>query len=619
MNDPLIRKDSDESTHIHTHILQPNERQKNISSFCNNHIFNDLADLTSDYDYYIEGKSQILEKEDVTIVCIRRLPDGRIIYGTSNEELKILNKSPYFVRCDLVYEDSDEIITRYFAKFQFTEESIYSWVAPISSIRFEKPGEITYKLPSGEKKKAKLIRKDQYMIVDGKVMFFTQELIDSSRELIFQEYFSNRKTGFVLPEIVSQMEKAQDQIIRAHHKGSLVISGPAGSGKTTLALHRTAYLMQSPDTTGIFTDTSVIVFVQDNRTKDYFSHLLPELGINGVRITTFYEWAMEILGLEEYSYITRYGNADEEKDIYEYEKLKTLKSKSIPPFNSNPYIILNNVYSKNFSERNFTIFKKQKEEKKLDRFDLTIILMSYIQKYKVLKRKNKKYTINYSLVLIDEFQNYLPEQLSIIKQCLNKDNGSAIYIGDIAQRTNLGTISDFKEIEEIVPDERKVELKKVYRNTKKILDYIKGLGYKVSIPEGVTEGIDVLEKIGLTIDEQISHIKNISENNKNKTIGILAKSREDLEKFETEFKDNKNIHILSIIESQGVEFDIVFMVGISQKTFSIKHIDESIEHTNERKKIYKDLLYVGLTRAISELYVFGEEKLSTLISDIINF
>ena len=48
-----------------------------------------------------------------------------------------------------------------------------------------------------------------------------------------------------------QMEKAQDQVIRAHHAGPLVISGPAGSGKTTLALHRVAFLTQSPETMAV--------------------------------------------------------------------------------------------------------------------------------------------------------------------------------------------------------------------------------------------------------------------------------------------------------------------------------------------------------------------------------
>jgi len=101
-------------------------------------------------------------------------------------------------------------------------------------------------------------------------MFFSKEVEGRARELIYQEHFTNRKTGFMLPEIVAEMEKSQDQVIRAHHEGPLVISGPAGSGKTTLAFHRVAYLTQAPDTALHYREDSIIIFVQDNGTKEYF-------------------------------------------------------------------------------------------------------------------------------------------------------------------------------------------------------------------------------------------------------------------------------------------------------------------------------------------------------------
>ncbi|HNW09616.1 MAG TPA: hypothetical protein PKM52_03475, partial [bacterium] len=112
--------------------------------------------------------------------------------------------------------------------------------------------------------------------------------------MIYQEYFSTRKTSFILPEIVAQMEKAQDQVVRAEYGGKLAITGPAGSGKTTLALHRAAYLLQSPETVDKLDANQIIVFVQDDSTRDYFSHLLPELGINDVEITTMASWARKI-------------------------------------------------------------------------------------------------------------------------------------------------------------------------------------------------------------------------------------------------------------------------------------------------------------------------------------
>ena len=213
------------------------------------------------------------------------------------EEFGQLSGSPYFVRCDILFQNDEQEASIYFAKFGFDAESIYSWVAPASVMRFEKPGEVSYRRPDGMVQKARLLRKDQFMIVDGKIKFLSSESIDMPRELIYEEYFSSRKSGFMLPEIVSQMEKAQDQVIRANHVGPFLISGPAGSGKTTLALHRVAYLVQSPDLSKLYPSKSIAVFVQDNGTKEYFSQLLPELGIDDVSITTFSEWAFQILEL----------------------------------------------------------------------------------------------------------------------------------------------------------------------------------------------------------------------------------------------------------------------------------------------------------------------------------
>gem|GEM_PF-4495919 len=80
------------------------------------------------------------------------------------------------------------------------------------------------------------------------------------------------------------------------------------------------------------------------------------------------------------------------------------------------------------------------------------------------------------------------------------------------------------------------------------------------------------------------------------------------------FLREKQIHVMMTNEAQGVEFDVVFLVGINEDTFSIS-FGESVSEdlAREKKRINKDLLYVALTRAISELYVFGKKKLKEVI------
>ena len=69
-----------------------------------------------------------------------------------------------------------------------------------------------------------------------------------------------------------------------------------------------------------------------------------------------------------------------------------------------------------------------------------------------------------------------------------------------------------------------------------------------------------------------------------------------------------------MIESQGVEFDLVFLVGVKKESFVVSHhIDILPIHTEERKRMQKDLLYVALTRAITELHILGRDKLSDVL------
>jgi len=533
------------------------------------------------------------------------------------EELRDLKGSPYFVKCEIEQDDSKEIVTRYFAKFQFTEESIYSWVSPVSSIRFEKPGKISYRLPNGKLKLVKLISKEEYIIVNGKANFFSRESIGFPRQIIHQDLLPSPKTGFMLPEIIAQIEKAQDLVVRAHHKGPLIITGPAGSGKTTLAFHRIAYLLQAPDTKEVFSNGPVVIFVQDGRTKEYFSYLLPCLGVANVTMTTFSEWALNVLGLDNYKHITRYGRNEEDKDIYEYEKLRILRSRKIPDYNKNPFVSLNSLYKKDLSKDKYGIFLEQKKLKLLDRFDLTLLLKSYIKKNGNLKFQKNKKDVLYSMILIDEFQNYLPEQLMILRDSLDATIESIIYVGDIAQQISLGTIRKWQDVEEKIPEERSITLSKVYRNTKKILQYILSLGYDISIPNSIKEGVDVKEMKINKIDDQISYVKKIIKKENKKTFGILTNSDFCLKKFKSTFSSQKNVYVFFMNESQGVEFDVVFLVGIDRDAFTIKHIDNRHqEHFEERVRIQKDLLYVALTRAISELHILGGDKLSEIFGKI---
>ncbi len=563
-------------------------------------------------------------QDQLTFMRMQSMQENRVA------ELAHLENSPYFTKC-IIVDESGEEKAYYFAKHEFSDESIYSWIAPVAKIRFENPGPVSYKLPNGEEKAITIRSKEQYMIIDGKVLFFAIEDGAKPRELIYQEHFTRQKSEFALPEIVAQIEKAQDQVIRASGEGPLVISGPAGSGKTTLALHRVAYLAQSPDTSDTYSPESIAVFVQDEGAKKYFSTLLPSLGINDVKITTFSEWAFSILGVEEYTFMDRHGEDEEQKDIYEYEKLKALHSRTVIKWNKNFAVALRSAYSGFFSSDNAKAFKKQMEKKELDRFDLVILLQAYVQKNEILGIRKEYQTyikdrlvdrvrmekISYNLLVIDEFQNYLPEQLILMNKAMSKLTRSTIYVGDMAQQVKLGTIKNWAQIAEEISPERNVRLNKVYRNTKQILSYIKDLGYAVEIPEGANDGVGVIEKALPSPEEEIEYVKDLLPKYTKGAVGIIAKEKSYLPPFKKAFENASNVHVLSMLESQGLEFDLVCIVGMDKDKFEIKGNAEAAKaYLEERNQIQKDLLYVSLTRAISELHILGKDVLSSMKEEV---
>lgn len=548
-----------------------------------------------------------VESEDIRMVQAALLERT----GFRIDELEKLLPSPYFTRCDLKFDG--ETHPYYFAKFPLSDQSIYSWTTPIAALRYEEPGPVTYATPEDGARQGTLLRKDQYMIVDGKIIFLTTEGLEQPRELIHQEYLSVKQGAFVLPEIVAQMEKAQDQVIRAHHAGPFVISGPAGSGKTTLALHRVAFLTQSPDSSRLYPSRSIIVFVQDSGTKDYFSHLLPELGIHNIRITTFAEWAFMVLNIKDGQFVTRPGDNEDERDAYEYAKVQAVR-RPLPKYQKgSEFRLLEDHYA--FTGKQCQLFAEQKKNRSFDRYDLTLLLQAYhkrehgfpdFQEFTIrlkdgrTRLQTKRLLREYPLIVIDEFQNYLPEQLRLLAGTVKKYPGSIIYVGDLAQQTQFGSIREWGDFDTAIQPDRNVRLQKVYRNTRRILEYIRSLGYDVEIPEGVKEGTKV---VVIKPEDNIVYISELIKRLDKASVGVLAKDPDSLVPYKKAFKGNPQVRCLAIREAQGVEFDAVCLVEMKPDAFAVSQDSAFAE---EQRRINRDLQYVALTRAMSELHVLCE-------------
>lgn len=533
------------------------------------------------------------------------------------DQLHHLFPSPYFVRCD-VRGENGEAKTLYFSKFPFTEESIFSWMAPAARLRFADVGPSTYALPDGGAWNGTVARRDQLMVVGGKVVFLSSESEDYGRTLVYQEQLSKRKEGFILPEIVERMEKAQDDVIRAPDTGSFLIAGPAGSGKTTLAFHRIAYLTQSPDTSARFSAHGVIVFVQDEGALAYFGRLLPDLGIHDVTVTTFGAWAIERLGLDDVTFVRRPNGVDESTDAYEQRKCDAMRANVVLAPRGTAFARLADAYAPWFTSDDARRFKQQAKENQLDRFDLSLLLRDhharkgaftkeveyFVQKKNFeVTRKRKTVPLTYSLIVVDEAQNYLPEQIVALRSCASPETNALLYVGDLGQQVLIGTLRDWNDAGEAFGPGQKVQLEKVYRNTKAILRYLSTLGFTVSIPDELREGAPVVDE-ATRPDEAITRIRAIADaKDAGAHIGVLGLTAEHLEPYAAAFAGRANVHVLTVHEAQGVEFDVVCVVDIPSAFLAADP---------ERLKIKRDLLYVALTRAMDELHVFGAETLTSL-------
>lgn len=554
----------------------------------------------------IQSKTQLVDKIYADI--------NRGVYGTDHgkeaalisvknaregiEHMKYLENSPYFTKCIASFEDNIPR-TMYFGMYTLPHLNIYSWVAPVATIRFDKPGQIEYALPNSKQRKGKLHLKDNFLIEDKQLKYYSSEALNYENTLVFQENFTTKSLeDFGLKNIVRQMEKYQDQIIRIPYKGSLLISGPAGSGKTTLVFHRIAYLCQSPETKQYFQQQDIAVFVQDEATVGYFKNLLPKLGISNVRVFTFATWALSTLDLKDYKTVEFEDNEEFLNDEYQYQKFQIANNK----FQNNGILSIRDLskfYENNLDPKYFEIFKKQIQTKLLDRFDLTLLLKGHYYKESQKERKSEN---KYSLVVVDEVENYLPEQIKILKSCTREATNAIVYIGDLRQKTYLFTLSDWSQIDEdFEKSDRKIVIPKSYRNTRQILEYLSSLNFDVEIPEDIKSGPPVREITNRTQTECFDFIRNLITNNDDKFIGIVGPSKKVLDDYKEKFACIKNVKVLTIHEAQGVEFQIVITVGMDE----LKTSSSGSDLEKERQKINRDLMYVAYTRAMEELIVLS--------------
>lgn len=201
--------------------------------------------------------------------------------------LKMLD-SPYFARVDFRYEDEDEAETFYIGIGNFAENAggvplVYDWRAPVSGLFYDfDKGDAFYEAPGG-RMEGEITAKWQYKIRQGKMIYAFESDIKIDDEILKAELGGNGDVQ--LKNIIRTIQKEQNAIIRNTSDRILVIQGAAGSGKTSVALHRIAYLLYHDRKN--LKSSNILILSPNGIFSDYISHILPELGEENIQEMSF--------------------------------------------------------------------------------------------------------------------------------------------------------------------------------------------------------------------------------------------------------------------------------------------------------------------------------------------
>lgn len=261
-------------------------RSKEIAVFRKN-FWDEVKVNTDTFDDYLE-----------TILSLRQQAQILSVNQSTHRQasrklaaMRRMQESPYFGRINFVEDGSSRSDRIYIGVSSLTDKNgdnflVYDWRAPISSMYYDyPPGPAKYTTPEGTIH-GKLEQKWQYLIKGGKLESMFDTSITIGDEVLQQVL--GKGTDKHLHSIVATIQKEQNMIIRHDRTRLLIVQGSAGSGKTSAALQRIAYLLYK------YRDwlkaDQIILFSPNSMFNSYVSNVLPELGEENMQQVTFQEY-----------------------------------------------------------------------------------------------------------------------------------------------------------------------------------------------------------------------------------------------------------------------------------------------------------------------------------------
>ena len=248
-------------------------------------------DIEGMHEYYWENYTEMdeygYENYDNQQALLGRVNANNEKIHLRQRFVKMLD-SPYFGRVDFIYDGEDEEWPFYIGLGNFSDRTggtplIYDWRAPVSSLFYDYDRGPAFYMAPGGKTEGNIRAKWQYKIRGGKMIYAFESDIKIDDDILKQELGANGDVQ--LKNIVRTIQKEQNAIIRNRLDKILVIQGAAGSGKTSIALHRIAYLLYHERE--YLRSSNILILSPNGVFSDYISHILPELGEEHIQEMSF--------------------------------------------------------------------------------------------------------------------------------------------------------------------------------------------------------------------------------------------------------------------------------------------------------------------------------------------
>ncbi|MDD4111114.1 MAG: AAA family ATPase [Clostridia bacterium] len=650
INDFELNNEKDYLKMVFTEVQ--NQKQKAIYSLEDYKNY-----LKQQIEYSAEAFCDMDKEEIASTQTILENQELEIIKKENNlRRLNLIEKSAYFGRIDFnkkpYYIGISSLLT--------DNEKLYisDWRAPISSLYYDyELGKASYNSPDGEVK-GEISKKRQYKVERDKLVYSFDSSLTINDDVLKEALTSGATQK--MKNIVATIQKEQNKIIRSTESRNLIIQGEAGSGKTSIALHRAAYLLYKK--AGKLTANDIMIISPNKLFSEYISNILPELGERNIIETSFNDLASKELPK------IRIFNRDESinKALDDKKFINTIKLKCSLDFFENLKLFLDKFSLKNFNAQEIkfnekVISKELIEELYLNKYKSKKVsvrigwIADYITDelqlpqevyrrilamiYNMLSNKTildiyaeflktqgiklspktrkiyfedapallyiKDYILglenkqNIKYLIIDEMQDYNLIHYDIFSKLFDCNR---LILGDINQDVlNIYKSKDLVKLCKMIGDCDILKLNKSYRSTYEISKFcqkIKGLKYNVVDRHGKEVQILKIKGEKLEINKILELLKASSQ----KRVAIICKTQIEAENYYKLLKDRTELTLIDADLDISADKIVISSANAKGIEFDVVIIPNVI-NKNYAINLDKNILYVSATRALHELYL----------------